>query len=568
VTPSAACAWVLVDELVRGGVDEVVLAPGSRNAPLSLVLHAADAAGRVRLHVRVDERGAAFTALGLAKASGRPVAVVTTSGTAVANLHPAVCEADLSGVPLVVLSADRPPRLRDAGANQTLTQPGIFATAVRAVHDLGVPTGDVAALTAQAPYWRSAVCRLLRAATGADPGPVHLNVAFDTPLVPDGDDATRAPLVLAGRDGDAPWTRAPQPPGAGVGEDLPARTLVVVGDGPAWLGAATARLAAARGWPVVSEPSGGAGGAGTVDAAPLVLGVAALRAALRPDAVLVVGRPTLARSVTGLLEDPTLPVAVVAPAPARAPDAARRAQAVLGGLPPAAGVRDPGWLAAWQRVGAAARAAVDGVLADRRFGGAAAARDLLAALPAGGLLLAGSSLPVRDLFTTARARDDVTVLANRGAAGIDGTVATALGAALAHQRGGGGQAAALVGDLTFCHDASALLLGPDEPRPQLAVVVVNNNGGGLFSLLEQGRPAYAAAFERVFATPLAVDLAALAAASGTPHRRVGSADELATAVGDPREGLQVVEVLADAASERSTQADLADAVAEAVAAAL
>ncbi|MCW2614708.1 MAG: menD, partial [Frankiales bacterium] len=228
MNPSTALARVLVDELVRGGVREAVLSPGSRSAPLAFALHDADAAGRLRLHVRIDERSAAFLALGLAKASGRPVPVVTTSGTATANLHPAVLEASHSGTPLLLLTADRPPELRGTGANQTVDQLALYGDAVRLFVELGTPgerAGDNAA-------WRSTTCRVLSAALGelgSPPGPVHLNLGLREPLTPDGDDTWLE--ALEGRPDGAAWTTRvpPQAPAAPL-DDLPARTVVVIGD--------------------------------------------------------------------------------------------------------------------------------------------------------------------------------------------------------------------------------------------------------------------------------------------------------------------------------------------------
>lgn len=573
MNPSTALARVLVDELVRAGVREAVLAPGSRSAPLALALHAADAAGRLRLHVRVDERSAGFLALGLAKASGAPVPVVTTSGTATANLHPAVLEADQSGVPLLVLTADRPPELRATGANQTVDQIGLFGGAVRAFHEVGAPGTE----PGQQAYWRALACRAVAAATGArtgDPGPVHLNLALREPLVPDADDAWAEPLD--GRPDGGPWTVVdPRPaPPAPPPDAGPARTLVVVGDAPLALGDAAVRLAEARGWPVLSEPSGNArSGPNAVPAGALL--VAAVTGAsgphpLRPDRVLVVGRSTLSRPVQRLLGDPAVRVEVVAPT-ARWADAARSAARVLPALP-APGAHHPdvdaAWLAAWRGASAAASAAVDAVLDAEPAAEPRVARDLLAALPPGALLVAGSSMPVRDLFVAGRPRSGVSVLANRGAAGIDGTVSTAVGAALAWQAAGGGRAFALLGDLAFVHDANGLVLGPAEPRPDLTLVVVNNDGGAIFGLLEQGGPEHADAFERVFGTPHGTDLAALCGATGTAHTRVSTAAEAVTAALDPREGLQVVEIRTGRSAVPSLHERLRAAVAAAVTRAL
>jgi 2-succinyl-5-enolpyruvyl-6-hydroxy-3-cyclohexene-1-carboxylate synthase len=572
VNPSTALAGVLVEELVRCGVREAVLAPGSRSAPLAFALHAADAAGRLRLHVRIDERSAGFLALGLAKASGRPAVVVTTSGTAAANLHPAVLEAAHAGVPLLALTADRPPELRGVGANQTVDQLGLFGSAARFV-ELGTP--EIRA--GQNAYWRSTVCRAVAAG-----GPVQLNLALREPLVPEAGEGW--PESLAGRPGGRPWTEVvpPAPPGP-VADDLPARTVVVLGDAPAGAVAAAVALAEARGWPVVAEPSA------LLASGPCLLpgGDLLLRggfpAAHRPDRVLAVGRPTLSRAVARLLASAPLDVvaagptwtdpahhatrvlpavptpadsapavpgpadpapAVPAPAlPAVArtdpPDAAGPAGAVAAASPGVRGYRDEGWLPAWQVAAAAARARVDDLLDKAGLAEPAVAAALMDAVPAGALVVCGSSKPVRDLFL-AGPRPGVSVLANRGVAGIDGTVSTAIGAALAAE----GPTYALLGDLTFLHDANGLVIGPGEPSPDLTIVVVNNAGGAIFGLLEQSAPEHGPAFERVFGTPHGVDLAALCAATGTRHQLVGTRAELTGALAAPA-GIRVVEVRTD-----------------------
>ena len=550
MNPSTALGRVLVDELVRCGVREAVLAPGSRSAPLAFALHAADAAGRLRLHVRIDERSAGFLALGLAKASGRPVVVVTTSGTAAANLHPAVLEAAHAGVPLLALTADRPPELRGVGANQTVDQLGLFGSAARFV-ELGTP--EIRA--GQNAYWRSTICRAVAAG-----GPVQLNLALREPLVPEPGDhwpaaagdrpeehwpaATGWPESLAGRPGGRPWTEVvpPAPPGP-VADDLPARTVVVLGDAPAPSVTAAVALADARGWPVVAEPSA------LLASGPCLLpgGDLLLRggfpAAHRPDRILAVGRPTLSRAVARLLA--SAPLDVVADGPTWT-DPAHRAARVLPAVPtpadPAAAepsMRDDGWLPAWQAAAAAARTRADDLLDQAGLAEPGVAATLMDAVPAGALVVCGSSKPVRDLFL-AGPRPGVTVLANRGAAGIDGTVSTAVGAALAAD----GPTYALLGDLTFLHDANGLVIGPGEPRPDLTIVVVNNDGGAIFGLLEQGAPEHGPAFERVFGTAHGVDLAALCAATGTPHRLVRTRAELIGALAAPA-GIRVVEVRTD-----------------------
>ncbi len=565
MNPSTALASVLVDELLRCGMREAVVAPGSRSTPLALALHALEVEGRVRLHVRVDERSAGFLALGLAKASGTPVPVVTTSGTAAANLHPAALEADQSGVPLLLLTADRPPELRSTGANQTIDQVKLFGDAVRLFAEVGVPE-HVTGLTA---YWRALAGRAWAAASGTltrNPGPVHLNLAFREPLVPD--DSFDWPEPLGGREHGAPWTYADAPIVVAPNVRLPARTLVVVGDTTPELGRAASVLAEEHGWPVISEPSGNARrGPNAISTGGLLLEVDGFLDHARPEHILVVGRPTLSRPVLALLRDARSAVTVVGTT-ANWADATRTAAQVLPALPAADGHHEPDeeWLGVWRDAEQAARKALDEVLQDEDAIELGVAAALFEALPADALLFLGSSMPVRDVFTAAAPREGVTVLANRGVAGIDGTVSSAVGAALAWQRDGGGRAFALMGDLTALHDANGLVLGPDEPEPDLTLVVVNNDGGAIFSILEQGRGDYSDAFERVFGTPHGVDFAAWCGATQTPHVRAASVDAALDAVMDPRGGgIRVVEVRTERDAVSRIRAVLRGAVAEAVA---
>ena len=484
---ATTAARTVVDELVRCGVTEAVLCPGSRNAPLAFALHAADAAGRLRLHVRIDERTAGFLALGLALASGRPVPVATTSGTAAANLHPAVLEASYAGVPLLALTADRPPELVGTGASQTVAQVGMFGTAVR----LAPAVGGTAA------QMRAAVDRAVAAAVGLPPGPVHLNLPFSDPLTPD--DAAGhpsaaaqvadvgpgpvAPVVWSAGRGGAPLTAvaAARVMAAPLPLDPAAPTLVVAGPGAPELDV---------GVPVIAEPSSAAWPS-AVRTGPWLLGTPSLA----PKQVIVAGRPTLHRAVARLLADPE--VAVYALADERGmpwTDVAGSVRAV-GSLP--ALRPDPEWLHRWSAADKAAAAALDEALDVPGPVGMRLARTLVAALADGTQLVLGSSNPVRDVALAAVPRAGVVVRSNRGVAGIDGTVSTAMGAALAHD----GPTVALLGDLTFLHDTTGMVIGPDEPRPDLTIVVLDDRGGGIFSLLEQGAPEHAAAFERVFGTP-------------------------------------------------------------------
>ncbi|MDT7742800.1 MAG: 2-succinyl-5-enolpyruvyl-6-hydroxy-3-cyclohexene-carboxylate synthase [Actinomycetota bacterium] len=549
MTPSTVQARVVVDEWVRGGVRDVVACPGSRNAPLLLAVHAADAAGRVRLHMRIDERSAGFLAVGLAARSGCPVPVVVTSGTAVANLHPAVLEASHAGVPLVVASADRPLELVGTGANQTVDQAGLFGGAVRA--SVVLPLAEERARAADG--WRAAVCRVLDRAAGtgtADPGPVQLDLPLREPLVEDADSADDAglPAWAAGRPDGGPWTRvaAHTPRVAALDLTAAVPTVVVAGHG------AAAPDGLPAGVPVVAEPTSALWGRGLRAGARLL--DAALSGAapdLLPERVVVLGRPTLHRPVSRLLADPRVEVVVVPAASAGGAarpgwtDVAGTARQV-GALPP-----PPAWgvdeAYGARMAGADARVA-DAVEAAAQDGtGPALAVAVVTALPPGALLVVGSSSPVRDVALAARPRADLTVVSARGVSGIDGAVSFATGAALAHD----GPAYALLGDVTFLHDAGGLAVGVHEPRPELVVVVANDDGGSVFATLEQGASEHSAAFERVFATPHGTDLAALCRAHHVEHAAPTGVGELAAALAPTgRPGVRVVEVVVDRADRR------------------
>jgi 2-succinyl-5-enolpyruvyl-6-hydroxy-3-cyclohexene-1-carboxylate synthase len=583
MNPSTALAVTLADELIRCGLAEVVLAPGSRSAPLAMEFHRRAERGDLRLHVRIDERSAAYLALGLGKAGGRPAAVLCTSGTAAASFHPAVIEASESGVPLLVLTADRPPELRGTGANQAIDQVKLYGDAVRWFSEVGVPEDrpGPAAEAAQAGYWRSLTGRAWGSASGAaggPAGPVHLNLAFRDPLVPD-----RAPALadeaLDGRAGGAPWVRfAATPAGPGAALELPwtERGLIVCGDG---LSNQTAdqllALAAEAGWPVLAEPSSGARrGPDALSAYQYLLAAPGFLAAHRPDVIVTAGRPGLSRGQTALLRGATGSArhVVIAAQPGRWDDPARTATDVAPAvrLAPAASAAagvsdgpDTDWRGEWRRADAAARKAVDALLdAEPGLSEPRLARDLTAALPHGALLWAASSMPIRDLDQQLAPRTGLRVLASRGASGIDGTTSAAIGAALAHQSAGDGPAVALIGDLALLHDSAGLFIGPDEPRPDLCLVVVNNDGGGIFSTLEQA--SFPGSFERVFGTPHGADVGRLAAAAGLAYQRIIHPGELAGALAGS--GLRVVELQTSraAAAELRTRLQQAATAAAAV----
>jgi 2-succinyl-5-enolpyruvyl-6-hydroxy-3-cyclohexene-1-carboxylate synthase len=587
MNPATAFAAVFTDELIRCGLREVVLAPGSRSAPLALAFHdRACAPGpggpALRLHVRIDERSAAFLALGLAKASRSPVALVCTSGTAAAHFHPAVIEADESGVPLLVLTADRPPELRGTGANQAIDQLKLYGSSVRWFCEAGVPEPG----PGMAGYWRSLACRAWATASGLAggyAGPVHVNLPLREPLVPGagsaadgrGGDAAAAawPGPLGGRPDGAAWTSFPgtsrrSSPAGATGVEWAERGVVVCGAGD-YDAEPLLDLAEAAGWPVLAEPSSDARrGPSALSAYGYLLDAPGFAARHRPDVIVSAGRPGLSRAQLAFLRGAPGPVpprhVVLAQGPGRWADPARTATCVAAAVQLTGPAPLPsGWLASWTQADAAARRAADMILdASADLSEPRLARDLAAALPDGALLWAASSLPVRDLDLHMAPRPGIRVLASRGASGIDGLVSSAIGAALAHQAAGGGPAVAILGDLAFLHDTPGLLLGPGEPRPDLCLVVVNNDGGGIFSDLEQA--AFQAPFERVFGTPHGADISCLAGAARLGYRRLERAQDLPAALAG--EGLRVVEVRTQRAAGAALRAGLRAAAVAAVAA--
>jgi 2-succinyl-5-enolpyruvyl-6-hydroxy-3-cyclohexene-1-carboxylate synthase len=548
VNPSTAQARVVVDELIRGGVRDVVLCPGSRNAPLAFALHDADRAGRIRLHVRIDERTAGYLAIGLAVAERAPVCVAMTSGTAVANLGPAVIEANYARVPLVVLSANRPYELLGTGANQTFEQMGYFGTQVRANISLGLAEDSPEKMDALNAQWRSATCRVLVAATGsrtANAGPVQFDIPLREPLVPDTNvDPATARYAPEGRPGGKPWTYTPpvtfdQP----LDIDLTPDTVVIAGHG-AGVHPNLAKL------PTVAEP--------TAPPAQNPLHPFALRL-VHPQQVIMLGRPTLHRPVSSLLADPSVPVYALTTGP-RWPDVSGNSQAT-GTRAVTTGEPNPAWLRRCAEVNRHAVEAVRSQLeAHPLTTGLHVAAAVADAVRPGDQLVLGASNPVRDAALVGLDAHDIKVRSNRGVAGIDGTVSTAIGAALAHEReaGGGkpGRTIALIGDLTFVHDSSGLLIGPTEPTPRnLTIVVSNDNGGGIFELLEQGDPRFSDVSSRIFGTPHDVDVGALCRAYHVESRQI-EADGLVDALNEPFEGMRVLEVKADRSSLRALHASI------------
>lgn len=504
-------ARTIVDELAGAGVHHVVLCPGSRNAPLSMALAECIS---IQLHTRTDERAAGFFALGLAKAGGA-AAVVTTSGTAVGNLLPAVMEAAHSGVPLIVVSADRPSYLVGSGANQTTQQRNLFAEHV--VASLSLASASAHPGTAQ---WRSGLRRILTAALGVRtrrPGPVQINAEFDEPLLPD-----ESPL-----DGQLPLTVAASRPAVPVHLSGSPRTVVLVGDAPPAVGAAARRLAEDAGLPLLAEPSSNArAGRCAIAGYRLVL------PRLAPDIqrAVMFGHPTLSRPVSALLARPDVELVVVTDR-ADWSDPGLQARLVADAVEVEAG--DPAWLDRWQR--ADAELAPTETPLDHLTGPVLAAQVWDSVRPDANLVI-GSSNPIRDLDVAPITSWTPMVYANRGLAGIDGLLSTAQGIAVASGR----PTTLLVGDLSFLHDVGSLARPLGNVEPDLRVVVADDNGGSLFRELEVGRVEYSDNFERLFGMPHGLDLTRIAAGFGVPAEQVVDPQEAARILAEPVHGLSVL----------------------------
>lgn len=475
---SIALASHLIDALVGVGITDVVLAPGSRSAALALAVDRADKAGQLRLHVRIDERVAAFTALGIAKGSGRAAAVITTSGTATANLGPAAMEATAAGVPLLLITADRPAHLIGTGANQTGDQAGILGPSALSVIRLSSESGGAAA-------WIAATQRAVIIAEGRRsrrPGAVQLNVEFEAPLVGQLPASAPAPLLVSSSGGYTSVQLDSR------------RSVVLVGDANASVGAEARAVAELSGAPLLAEPSSNAR-AGANAIPDYRLRLATLGRSI--ERVIVFGHPTLSRPVTALLSRDDVELVVVSSG-ATWIDPGHRVDVIADRV--LLDEQDPDWLARWREPLPPP--------VDAQYDVAAAVLGALG--PEDDLMLGASSI-IRAADLAPIQQRGPRVFANRGLAGIDGTIATATGLALAT----GHPTTVLLGDLTAQHDLGALVRPPGEPWPEsLRVVVVDDQGGSIFAGLEQGGPEYAGSFDRVFRTAQGVDLAAVAASLG------------------------------------------------------
>jgi 2-succinyl-5-enolpyruvyl-6-hydroxy-3-cyclohexene-1-carboxylate synthase len=497
---STTLARTIVRQIIEAGVTDVVISPGSRNAPLTIAFYQASQQSLIKLHTRIDERTAAFFALGIAKASGRPVPIVCTSGTAVANYHPAVLEASHSNVPLLVITADRPAELRRTGANQTTEQARIFGKAVRYFADISGP-----AYPMELPF------------NSLKSGPVHLNVQFPEPLSPDNSSDWLSKIsVKAPKD----FNRK----SAGTFNTKSTRGVLVVGHDRAGFSVeAIENFAEELKWPLIAEDP--LSFKSTLSHASIFLTSQSITDELAPDTVVVIGRTTLSRSINRLIS--TARKTIVIDPRTLTVDSDRRADQKFTALPvvevPEA---DAEYAERWKKYSLRTEKRVNDL---SQWSEALVAREIGNGIPTGTSLFISSSRPIRDIEGFAVARSGVETFANRGLAGIDGNISTALG--IASQRK---ETIAVLGDLSFLHDITGLI---HHEAINLKLIVIDNNGGGIFSTLSHRG---VAGFEEIFGTPHNLELTKIAAAFGLSTSTITNKAELITELSKPVSGLSLV----------------------------
>ena len=495
---STSLARVVVRQLIEAGITDAVISPGSRNAPISLAMYAASEKGLLKLHIRIDERSAAYFALGLAKASSRPVPIVCTSGTAVANYHPAVLEAHHSNVPLLVLTADRPAILRRTGANQTTEQARIFGNAVRYFADV---SGGVFPL--ELPL------------DSLHRGPVHLNLQFEEPLLPDEDSNWLNEIKVAPR-------VKPTGKSAGTLKVNSTRGVLIIGHDRGGLTVAeVSKIASDLEWPVISEDPLSFPEA--ISHAVLFLASPAIRKNLVPETVVVIGRTTLSRPINALIASAKTQI-VIDPRMATVDTYRVADQRFIAAPKVVSKPADPDWHEQWRKLSLRTAKLVSEI---SNWSESALARELAVELT--GAVFIASSRPIRDLESFATPRTGIETFANRGLAGIDGNISTALGIATARP-----SATAIIGDLAFLHDLTGLV---GNTSANLRIIAINNDGGGIFSTLPQ---ANVAGFETVFGTPHGLDLEKIAAGLGISAKTISSFAELKSELAKPISGISVL----------------------------
>ena len=548
VNTSTEYARIIVGELIARGVSDVVIAPGSRSAALAYACAQAEQAGALHVHVRIDERDAGFLALGLAKASRRIVPVIVTSGSAVANLVPAIVEAYQSGIALLAITADRPASARGTTAAQTMNQVDLFGTFVVASHDLPSTAG-------QALHIRDTVQQIAHVMQEPRLLPGHLNFQCEPPLMPDVDDLDWAPRPYS-REQRATIPTATE---SIQSMEFPAHGLVIVGDtNGAECAGDVHDFAQSLGWPVMWEPSSNVHGISEAIAhGVLLLGSSKVPAV---DCIVTIGTVGLSRPITQALRTTPCHVAIhLSTSGPLTPDPVGTASAVLHGIPRAHTDLDAEWLPLWKRLSTEAQIAIDAHLNTTTLQGPQAALTVWNHADDSAELMVAASWPVRHLEAFAPARQGLKTYGNRGVNGIDGLISTAWGIALT----GGTRTYLLIGDVATLHDLGGLNVSDHITQPNLTIVVLDNDGGGIFSQLEQSGPEFATHYEKIFGTPHGRDLWVIAESLGIPASRVTSVPELTSALART-DAIPGVHVIVCTTGTRVAEAALLDLIGTAV----
>lgn len=550
-TSATFCA-TLVDEWVRQGIQHAVVAPGSRSTPLAVAL---SARSEISVHIFHDERSASFAALGIGLQSGSPAVLLCTSGTAATHFHGAVAEADLSNVPMIVCTADRPPELLDVGAPQTINQSHLYGSMVRWFHDPGV-----ASLDAQH-TWRSLASRSMQASTTGRPGPVHLNLPFREPLLGSVGDLPEARVHA--------WSRAIEGVRLTADQLDAIATLLVGREGIILAGKGSTPsvsvLAKALGWPVFADSRSGLRqpGSGIVMASDAIVRSTAFVETHVPKVVLRIGEPPASKVVNQWVSHSGAQIVqmqpynnVVDPDHKVSAHVVGDVEATCDELVKRVSPIGNSWLAAWQAAEDAAQATLSN-WAENTPCEPTNARCVTAALPPKSCFVVSSSMPIRDVEWFGTYTPDVSVYSNRGANGIDGVTSTAVGVAIAS----GAPTFVFIGDVAALHDANALL-GLMNRNVDVKVIISNNDGGSIFSFLPQATQVDQATFELLYGTPHGASFESLAAAYGVPFSRVKSNNELHAAMSTAKS--RVIELVTDRTTNVEVHAALNNAIVTAI----
>ena len=530
---ATALARTIVQSCLDSGVENVVIAPGSRNAPLSWAFAQAEKAGLVKIQVRIDERDAGFLALGIAKATRKPVAVVVTSGSAVANLMPAIVEAFHSAVPVIVLSADRPETARGKSAPQTIHQFGMFGTFVKSQIDVAAESAN-----------ESEISDVIRVSAISHPGPVQVNVQFELPLMPDAENLNWQPVT--------PRLKSPSiTKNDRKRVEVSPRGIFVIGDNADTAAAAEIdQISRKIGWPIIWEPTANV----HMFENSISHGAVLLQAGIAPEVevVITLGTVGLSRAILGLLKNVPTHLAIHSSiAGTDLPDPMSSAKEIFDCVPKIETKVASDWLSQWQALDQKVSSVLATALAPDTLSGPSAAQFVWNQLGEDDQLFVAASWPVRHLEAYAEKRDGLKVFGNRGANGIDGLISAAIGVGIGTNR----RTVLLMGDIAFLHDLGGLNLGEGQEQPNLTIVVLDNNGSGIFSQLEQGAVEYQEHYEKVFGTPHGKDLWVITESLGIPAKQVTTKTELKFAL-ESFEKMPGIKVIVCLTGDRSAENDL------------